>query len=450
MTTTDTICAIATAPGGAIGIVRVSGPDALSATSSILDRDITSCPPYSLRYCHVLTPTGEVLDEVMASVYHAPHSYTGEDSVELSCHGSQYILQHVLQRLFQIGCRSANPGEFTMRAFLHGKMDLSQAEAVADLIASQSKASHRLAMNQMRGGFSKQLSELRNQLLQLTSLLELELDFSDHEDVEFADRSQLRQLADTIQHVMTRLVESFQTGNAIRQGIPVAIVGDTNAGKSTLLNVLLNDEKAIVSDIPGTTRDVVEDTMTLNGILFRFIDTAGIRKATDAIEHLGIERTFHQLERAQIVLWVIDGSQPLNNDTADRIVRASHGKTLIRVINKSDLPSCNNPCNEGLLVRISAKQGYGLHQLQAMLLHEVSRHIPSSNEVVVTNQRHYEALSHALASIQRVQEGIDRQLSGDFVCEDLRQCIFHLSDIVGEVTTDDVLQNIFSHFCIGK
>ena len=279
MTNNDTICAIATASGGAIGIVRVSGPDAVATVSSILDRDITSCRPSSLRYCRVLTATGEVLDEVVVSIYRAPHSYTGEDSVELSCHGSGYILQNVLQRLFHAGCRSAFPGEFTMRAFLHGKMDLSQAEAVADLIASQSEASHRLAMNQMRGTFSKHLSGLRDQLLQLTSLLELELDFSDHEDVEFADRSQLCRLTDTIQHEMTRLVESFQIGNALKQGVPVAIVGDTNVGKSTLLNALLGDDKAIVSDIPGTTRDVVEDTMVVDGVLFRFIDTAGIRNA---------------------------------------------------------------------------------------------------------------------------------------------------------------------------
>lgn len=450
MTNNDTICAIATASGGAIGIVRVSGPDAVATVSSILDRDITSCRPSSLRYCRVLTATGEVLDEVVASIYRAPHSYTGEDSVELSCHGSGYILQNVLQRLFHAGCRSAFPGEFTMRAFLHGKMDLSQAEAVADLIASQSEASHRLAMNQMRGIFSKHLSELRDQLLQLTSLLELELDFSDHEDVEFADRSQLCRLTDTIQHEMTRLVESFQIGNALKQGVPVAIVGDTNVGKSTLLNALLGDEKAIVSDIPGTTRDVVEDTMVVDGVLFRFIDTAGIRNATDTIEHLGIERTFQQMDRAQIVLWVIDGSQLLNCETASQIIRAAQGKTLIRVINKSDLPCCDNHYDEGPTVHISAKHGDGLQRLQAMLLEEIAHNMPLAIDVVVTNQRHYEALCDALSSIRRVREGIDLHLSGDLVCEDLRQCLFHLSDIVGEVTTDDVLQNIFSHFCIGK
>ncbi|MDO4950328.1 MAG: 50S ribosome-binding GTPase, partial [Bacteroidales bacterium] len=333
---------------------------------------------------------------------------------------------------------------------------------------SQSEASHRLAMSQMRGGFSKQLSELRDQLLQLTSLLELELDFSDHEDVEFADRSQLRQLTDIIRQRLSRLTESFQMGNAIKQGVPIAIVGDTNVGKSTLLNALLNDDKAIVSDIPGTTRDVVEDTIVIDGVLFRFIDTAGIRSATDTIEHLGIERTFCQIARAQIVLWVIDGSQPPNRETASQIVRAAQGKTLIRIINKSDLPpfDCADAgavpesvdgievedkqyCGS-LSVHVSAKQGNGLQQLQTMLLRQIAHNMPTSGDVVVTNQRHYEALSRALASIRRVQEGIEMHLSGDLVCEDLRQCLFHLSEIVGEVTTDDVLQNIFSHFCIGK
>ncbi|WP_334168516.1 tRNA uridine-5-carboxymethylaminomethyl(34) synthesis GTPase MnmE, partial [Phocaeicola paurosaccharolyticus] len=310
MTNQDTICAIATAQGGAIGTIRVSGPSAVEITSSIFKpikgKGLLERKPYTLTFGNITNKRGDIVDEVLVSLFRAPHSYTGEDSTEIMCHGSSYILQQVMQLLIQNGCRSANAGEFTQRAFLNGKMDLSQAEAVADLVASSSAASHKLAMSQMRGGFSKELTQLRDKLLHITSLMELELDFSDHEDLEFADRNDLKELAANIETVITRLAQSFSVGNVIKNGIPVAIIGETNVGKSTLLNALLNEEKAIVSDIHGTTRDVIEDTMNIGGVTFRFIDTAGIRQTTDKIENIGIERTFQKLSQADIVLWMID------------------------------------------------------------------------------------------------------------------------------------------------
>jgi tRNA modification GTPase len=307
----DTICAISTAQGGAIGVIRVSGSEAIAITSKIFvplnNIPLEERKAYTLIFGKIMGDNNEMIDEVLVSLFRAPHSYTGEDAVEISCHGSTYILQQIMQRLIHEGCRMAKPGEYTQRAFLNGKMDLSQAEAVADLIASSSAATHRLAMNQMRGGFSKELSELRDKLLHLTSLMELELDFSDHEELEFADRSELQSIADEIEHLISKLTDSFSIGNAIKNGIPVAIIGETNAGKSTLLNALLNEEKAIVSDIHGTTRDVIEDTINIQGITFRFIDTAGIRETSDTIESIGIKRTFEKLEQANIVLWMIDG-----------------------------------------------------------------------------------------------------------------------------------------------
>ena len=400
----------------------------------------------------------EVIDEVLVSLFRAPHSYTGENSTEITCHGSAYILQKVLQLLIKNGCRMAAPGEYTQRAFLNGKMDLSQAEAVADLIASSSAATHRLAMSQMRGGFSKELATLRDQLLHFTSLIELELDFSDHEELEFADRSELCQLANNIEKVMARLVNSFNVGNAIKSGVPVAIIGETNAGKSTLLNVLLNEDKAIVSDIHGTTRDIIEDTVNIGGITFRFIDTAGIRETSDTIESLGIERTFQKLDQAEIVLWMIDATnaQAQITQLTGQLLPRCEGKQLILVYNKADLvDNIQNSIPDNFpdnvqSITLSAKKREHIEELQRMLI--TSAHLPTitQNDVIVTNVRHYEALNNALEAIHRVQEGLTNNISGDFISQDIRECIFHLSDIAGEVTNDMVLQNIFQHFCIGK
>lgn len=376
------------------------------------------------------------------------------------CHGSSYILQQVIQLLIQSGCRSALPGEYTQRAFLNGKMDLSQAEAVADLIASSSAASHRLAMSQMRGGFSKELAELRNQLLHFTSLMELELDFSDHEELEFANRSELNELAAHIEQVIARLAHSFSVGNAIKNGIPVAIIGETNVGKSTLLNALLNEEKAIVSDIHGTTRDVIEDTINLQGITFRFIDTAGIRQTSDTIESLGIKRTFKKMEQSHIILWMIDSTDVKGRleELQTEILPHCQSKKLIILFNKSELllpiqkeelaTMFANIETEKLF--ISAKKRENITTLEEKLVQAATLPEISLNDIIITNARHYEALVQALNSIHRVQEGLQSDLPGDLVSEDLRQCIFHLSDIVGDVTNDEMLENIFKNFCIGK
>ena len=405
----------------------------------------------------------DLIDEVLVALFRAPHSFTGEDTVEITCHGSVYVQQQIMQLLIESGCRSALPGEYTQRAFMNGKMDLSQAEAVADLIASTSAGQHRLALNQMRGGFSHELRNLREQLLHITSLMELELDFSDHEELEFADRSELSTLAAHIETVISRLANSFSVGNAIKNGIPVAIIGETNAGKSTLLNVLLNEDKAIVSDIHGTTRDVIEDTINIGGITFRFIDTAGIRETHDVIESIGIERTFQKLDQANIVLWMIDAADASLQiaQLSEKILPRSEGKQLILVFNKADLLTGTSDVisvrrNVASLpenvksIFISAKKREHIDELQDLLIQ--AAHIPSlsQNDIIVTNIRHYEALTHALESIHRVQEGLSANLSGDFISQDLRECIFHLSDIVGEVTTDQVLGNIFERFCIGK
>ena len=455
----DTICAIATAQGGAIGSIRVSGPEAISITSRIFKpakagKLFNDQKPYTLTFGRIYDGE-EIIDEVLVSLFRAPHSYTGENSTEITCHGSSYILQQVMQLLIKNGCRMAQPGEYTQRAFLNGKMDLSQAEAVADLIASSSAATHRLAMSQMRGGFSKEL-------INFTSMIELELDFSE-EDVEFADRSALRKLADEIEQVISRLVHSFSVGNAIKNGVPVAIIGETNAGKSTLLNVLLNEERAIVSDIHGTTRDVIEDTINIGGVTFRFIDTAGIRETNDTIESLGIERTFQKLDQAEIVLWMIDSVNAASQieQLSEKIIPRCEGKHLIAVFNKADL--IEEKQKEDLLtllkdfskeytesIFISAKQRGNTEELQKMLIN--AAHLPTvtQNDIIVTNVRHYEALSKALEAIHRVQDGLDSQISGDFLSQDIRECIFFISDIAGEVTNDMVLQNIFQHFCIGK
>ena len=477
--TDDTICAIATAQGGAIGTIRVSGKEAITITDKIFTPasglTLSGRKPYTLTFGHINGENGEIVDEVLVSLFRGPHSYTGEDSTEISCHGSSYILQQVMQLLIKNGCRTAGPGEFTQRAFLNGKMDLSQAEAVADLIASTSAASHRMAMNQMRGGFSRELSQLREKLLHLTSLMELELDFSDHEELEFADRSELSQIASQVEGVINGLVQSFSVGNAIKNGIPVAIIGETNAGKSTLLNALLNEERAIVSDIHGTTRDVIEDTMNIKGILFRFIDTAGIRETSDTIESIGIERSFQKLDQASIVLWVIDSTEAETqiNALKDKVIPRCEGKKLILVMNKCDMvnnaeqsdclkePSGATILNPAIasadsgmnyeMISIAAKQREGITELQKLLVKAAALPEVTQNDVVVSNVRHYEALSHALAAIHRVQEGMSIGLSGDLVSQDLRECLFHLAEIVGgEITNDEVLGNIFKNFCIGK
>ena len=462
----DTICAIATAQGGAIGSIRVSGPEAITITGRIFTpaksgKLLSEQKPYTLTFGRIYNGE-EMIDEVLVSLFRAPHSYTGEDSTEITCHGSSYILQQVMQLLIKNGCRMAQPGEYTQRAFLNGKMDLSQAEAVADLIASSSAATHRLALSQMRGGFSEELTTLREKLLNFTSMIELELDFSE-EDVEFADRSALRRLADEIEEVIARLANSFSVGNVIKNGVPVAIIGETNAGKSTLLNVLLNEDKAIVSDIHGTTRDVIEDTVNIGGITFRFIDTAGIRETSDTIESLGIERTFQKLDQAEIVLWMIDSADAISQLTllSDKILPRCEHKQLILVFNKVELinETQKNELTSQLSehvgseiesIFISAKQRQHTDELQQKLV--AAAHLPTvtQNDVIVTNVRHYEALTRALDAIHRVQEGLDANISGDFLSQDIRECIFHLSDIAGEVTNDMVLQNIFAHFCIGK
>lgn len=463
MNFSETISAIATAPGGAIGIIRVSGPDAIGITDKIFkgvgNKSLCDAQPYTLSYGQIVGSEGEIVDEVLVSVFRAPHSYTGEDSTEISSHGSAYILQTVMRLLLQNGCRAAGPGEFTQRAFLNGKMDLSQAEAVADLIASSSAATHRLAMSQMRGGFSRELSQLRDKLLHLTSLMELELDFSDHEELEFADRSELRSLAEQIEQVIRHLAQSFRLGNAIKNGFPVAIVGETNAGKSTLLNALLHEDRAIVSDIHGTTRDVIEDTVNLGGITFRFIDTAGIRDTDDTIESMGIERSFQKMEQAQIVLWMVDSQCAAKQirDLSSKILPLCTDKKLVVVLNKADLMAGALPPHMPELpenvemISISAKEKLGLEQLQNLLIATAQLPEVGEGDVVVTNIRHYEALTQALDAIERVLQGLDQGLSGDFISQDLRECLFHLAEIVGgEITTDEVLGNIFKNFCIGK
>lgn len=459
----DTICAIATAPGGAIGIIRMSGSDSISIVEKIFTpisgKQVCDLKAYTLTFGTIRNEKNEIVDEVLVSLFKAPHSYTGEDSIEISCHGSQYILQQVMQLLVENGSRTALPGEFTQRAFLNGKMDLSQAEAVADLIASTSKATHRLAMCQMRGGFSKELSELRNKLLHLTSLMELELDFSDHEDLEFANRDELAQVSTQIQQVISKLAKSFRIGNAIKNGIPVAIIGNTNAGKSTLLNALLHEEKAIVSDVHGTTRDVIEDTINLQGITYRFIDTAGIRETSDTVESLGIARTFQKMKQATIILWMFDMTRSVSlfNEMKKEILPYCQDKKLLILFNKSDLvsPAIHSQFEELATelnipkLFISAKEE-NLSTLELQLVAISSLPSVSENDLIVTNVRHYEALTQALQSIDRVIEALSLNLSGDLVSEDLRQCLHYLSDILGEVTTDEVLANIFKNFCIGK
>ena len=440
MTASDNICAIATAVGGAIGVIRVSGPEAVGIVAGVFSKDISQAKGYTMHHGYI-----EGIDEVIVTVCRAPHSYTGEDTVEISCHGSAYILSQVLNLLVEKGCRLAGPGEFTKRAYLNGKMDLSQAEAVADVIASQTAVQHRVAMQQMRGGISSKLHVLRDELLHLTSLLELELDFSDHEELEFADRTELERLADTINNEIQRLSSSFREGNAIKNGIPVAIIGAPNVGKSTLLNALLHDDRAIVSDIQGTTRDLIEDTMTIGGYLFRFIDTAGIRNTDDTIEQMGIERSLKAAEKAQIIILLADEKSPFPD------IQEKEHQHIIYVINKSDkLKSGHENLHSAL--EISALHGTGIKELEERLLSiATSSSNAGADEVIITNQRHKQALDTAAADIQRAMQSMHIGLSGDLISEDLRLCITHLSDILGgTITTNEVLGNIFKNFCIGK
>lgn len=458
------ICAIATAPGmGAIAVIRLSGKGCIEICDRIFvspsHKKLVDVLPNTIHFGKIVNKE-ELIDEVLISVFHAPHSFTGEDSIEISCHGSVYIQQRILQLLISSGARLAAPGEFTQRAFLNGKMDLSQAEAVADLIASSSAAAHKMALSQMRGGFSDELMKLRMELLHITSLLELELDFSE-EDVEFADRSELRNIAVGIDTLISRLCASFSLGNVIKNGIPVAIVGNTNVGKSTLLNALLKEDRAIVSDIEGTTRDVIEDTINLQGITFRFIDTAGIRHTDDQVENMGIERTFFKIEQARIVLFLIDATKnteqffPYYTRVKEHL--GSDARLLI-LLNKTDqtdsadmiLSQIMSLSSGEKILPIAAKTGYNIHHLVDELVSTINLNALHSGDVIVSNARHYEALSHARLAIERVIAGLDSHLSGEFVSQDIRECLHYLGEITGQITTDEVLGNIFKNFCVGK
>ena len=466
----ECICALATPAGGAIGIIRLSGSEAIRLTDkvfvSVSGKQLSAAKPNTLHYGEIKDKDGHTIDDVLVSVFRAPHSYTGEDSTEISCHGSRYILQQVLQRLIEVGCRQAEPGEYTRRAYMNGKMDLSQAEAVADLIASTNKATHQMALSQLRGHFSSELTLLREKLLKMTSLLELELDFSDHEELEFADRSELRALAAEIEKKITTLAHSFETGNALKQGVPVAIVGKTNVGKSTLLNRLLHEEKAIVSNIHGTTRDVIEDTTLIDGITFRFIDTAGIRKTDDVVENIGIERTYQKMEEAKIVIWLLD-AQPTEAEIED-MKEKNQGKKLLMVFNKIDeisfdkavLSSDENSqtsssvslSDENVsILNISARTGENVSDLEQALVRAADIPEITENDVIVTSARHYEALLRADESLSRVLESMDMGMSGDIIAEDLKMVLEELGEITGgQISSQETLNNIFKHFCIGK
>ena len=446
----ETICALATAPGGALGIIRVSGPQSLEILSRIFTKNLSEAQPNTIHYGHIKDEV-EIIDEVMVSIFRAPHSYTGEDCAEISCHGSRYILNKVLELLVQQGCRMAEPGEYTMRAYLNGKLDLSQAEAVADLIASSNQATHHLAMSQLRGHFSSELAQLRAQLLKLTSLLELELDFSDHEDLEFADRTELDKLAKNINKHISKLIHSFETGQALKQGVPVAIIGKTNVGKSTLLNRLLKDDRAIVSNVHGTTRDTIEDTIDIKGVTFRFIDTAGIRQTTDEVEKIGIGRTYSAMEKARIILWIID--EKPTNEEINEITHHTGNKKVIIVRNKSDLSESNAlTIADFPIISISAKFGTNIDALETVIYEAADIPTLADSDIIVTNARHYDALTRAQESLSRVISSLQAQVPGDLVAEDLRQVLSELSEITGEgqITPNEVLGNIFKNFCVGK
>ena len=447
-TNEECICALATPAGGAIGIIRLSGNQAIAVTDQIFKaahgKPLAEASPNTLHYGEIIDKEEHTIDDVLVSVFKAPHSYTGEDSTEISCHGSRYILQQVLQRLTEVGCRQAEPGEYTRRAYMNGKMDLSQAEAVADLIASTNKATHQMALSQLKGHFSNELDALRAKLLKMNSLLELELDFSDHEELEFADRSQLRALAEEIAQRIHTLAHSFATGNALKQGVPVAIIGKTNVGKSTLLNRLLHEEKAIVSNIHGTTRDVIEDTTLIDGITFRFIDTAGIRATNDEVERIGIERTFQKMNEARIVIWLLDAMPSAQE--IEEMEAKNQGKKLLMVYNKMD--TLDLPVDK---LHISARTGENIDQLEKALVDAADIPEITENDVIITNVRHYEALLRADDSLQRVFESMDMDMSGDIIAEDLRMVLEELGEITGgQISSQETLNNIFKHFCIGK
>ena len=464
----STIAAIATPAGtGGIAVIRISGTEAMSATDKIFrpikkGKAITAASTYTMLYGTIVDPSNGIeVDDVIVSVFRAPHSFTAEDTVEIACHGSKYIQHTILNLLIVVGCTMAEPGEFTRRAFMNGRIDLSQAEAVADLIHATSASAHQVAINQMRGNVSTRLGELRNKLLHLTSLLELELDFSDHEELEFADRTELKEISHDIHAEIARLANTFATGDAIKNGIPVAIVGETNAGKSTLLNLIVGDERAIVSDIHGTTRDVIEDTVTIRGQLFRFIDTAGIRQTDDIIENLGIERTYSMIERSQIVLWVVDSTSVTEHVEwlAERILRRADGKPVIIVLNKTDCLDSEETTilrnifstYQAPMVEISAKYQRNTENLIDSLYQAAAIDATATTDVIITNARHYEALTHAGQCIEAVIAALEQNVPTDLIAQDLRECLHHLAEITGgEITTPEVLSNIFQHFCIGK
>jgi len=462
MTNKDTIIALATASGaGAIAVLRVSGPEAISVSNSLFrsihNKSLLTQTTHTVHLGHVMDGK-RVLDEVLLSLFKNPQSYTGEDVVEISCHGSSYIQQEIMQLFIRKGCRAAEAGEFTLRAFLNGKMDLSQAEAVADLIASDSAAAHQIALQQMRGGFSSEIKNLREELLNFASLIELELDFSE-EDVEFADRQQFEELLKRIVKVLKYLIDSFSTGNVIKNGVPISIIGAPNVGKSTLLNALLNEDKAIVSNIAGTTRDAIEDELIIDGIKFRFIDTAGIRQTDDTVEAIGIEKTFTKMAQSQVIIQLIDASIISKSNAADVLSSVAETKvqypekeTLV-VLNKMDLADktlVSKIFSELEPLQMSAKTGAGVELLKSKLLDMVHMGKLQNNDTIITNARHYDALGEALANIRKVQEGLQTGLSGDLLAIDIREALYHFGRITGEISTDDLLGNIFANFCIGK
>ncbi|GAA3787875.1 tRNA uridine-5-carboxymethylaminomethyl(34) synthesis GTPase MnmE [Corallibacter vietnamensis] len=462
MNENDTIIALATASGaGAIAVIRLSGNDAITIASkcfkSVSGKVLENQSTHTIHLGHIVDGD-RVVDEVLVSVFKNPNSYTGEHVIEISCHGSTYIQQEIIQLFLRQGCRMANAGEFTLRAFLNGKLDLSQAEAVADLIASDNEASHQIAMQQMRGGFSSEIAKLRAELLNFASLIELELDFAE-EDVEFADRTQFKELVVRITFVLKRLIDSFAVGNVIKNGIPVAIVGEPNVGKSTLLNALLNEERAIVSDIAGTTRDTIEDEISIGGIGFRFIDTAGIRETSDVVESIGIKKTFEKIEQSQVTVYLFDSEKGISNLNTiqieiEKIKNKYPQKPLLIIANKVDKLTDNQLAEleqhiEGVIL-LSAKTGFGVEQLTDLLLELINTGALRNNETIVTNTRHYDALLKAFEEIQKVKYGLETGLSGDLMAIDIRQALYHFGEITGEITNDDLLGNIFANFCIGK
>ena len=470
----DTICAPATIPGtGAISVIRVSGPEALHIADKVITcrkGNISDSKGYTIKFGVILDASSKVLDEVLVSIFRAPHSYTGENSVEISCHASSYIVSEIMNLLYAAGARAAEPGEFTQRAFLNGKMDLAQAEAVADVIASQNAAAHRIAFKQMKGGFSSELKGMRSELLELVSLMELELDFSE-EEVEFADRTRLNELLTALIDHITRLIDSFKLGNAIKNGVPVAIAGATNTGKSTLLNALLGEDRAIVSDVHGTTRDTVEETLNIDGILFRFIDTAGLRETEEIVEKIGIERTFQKISEASIILGMVDLTRDFEStcETIREIVEKVDftSQKLLFLLNKTDICKVNKNVSiinyivslldiKGIssaltpIIAISAKTGTGINILRSVLAASQRNLLADSDTTLVTNQRHVQALTDSRTSLLRVQDGLAFGLPTDLASQDIREAIYHLGSIVGEISADEVLGNIFKNFCIGK